>query len=78
MAATYLPYCDAGLIDGELHGYLAENPFGGGADSPCKLFSEKNREEFFVYLKGLERDISPDRLSLLHDLYGDHLPISNL
>lgn len=71
MISTYLPYCDVMFIDREFHGYLVEKPLCDDINYGCRIFSVRNKDEFFTYLKNIEGNSSPEHLSFVREVYGN-------
>ena len=73
--SSFLPYCDAMLLDGDSVGLLRKEPLHSIADEfQCKVFSARNLEEFRDYLTQIVDDADTQHLSLVADVYGSPSP----
>src|SRR5438445_10780200 len=60
MVSLLLPYCDAMLVDGEIAGYLKEEPLASSIGFPCKVFSPRTIPQFMTCLDKIETAATPN------------------
>jgi len=70
MVSGLLPYCDAMLVDGEIAGYLRNEPLASSVGVYAKVFSSRTLEELIVYLRGIEQSATAEHLALVEEVYG--------
>ena len=74
MVSLLLPYCDAMLVDGEIAGYLKEEPLASSIGFPCKVFSPRTIPQFMTYLDKIETAATPEHLKKVEEVYGADWP----
>jgi len=74
MVSLLLPYCDAMLVDGEIAGYLKEEPLVSSIGFPCKVFSPRTIPQFMTYLDKIETAATPEHLKKVEEVYGADWP----
>lgn len=69
--SIYAPYCDAIFTEKRMAQYFnawVKHPL---SEYPCKIFSNKNSEEFHNYLNNIENKITAEMLEELEIIYGN-------
>lgn len=71
VVSTLLPYCDAMLVDKEVHGLLKQGRLAKHVkELGCRVFSLKARDELMDFLRNLESTASKEHLAKVSDVYG--------
>jgi len=70
--STYLPYCDAMLVDNECHGLSVEQPLRDElAPYDCRIFCMNTKDDLMAYLGDIEAKASPEHLATVREVYGE-------
>jgi len=69
--ASYLPYCDAMLIEATCCDLLTSNPVRAMVPEIDHVFVTNSLENFLSYLKDLENSVDDERRALVADAYGE-------
>lgn len=70
--AAYLPYVDAMFVDDQFAGLMREEPLKSRLSVyPTRVFSNRTREAFAEYLRGIEAAAPPEHRQLVKEVYGD-------
>ena len=70
MVSGLLPYCDAMLLDGEIAGYLRDEPLASAVDGWAKAFSPRTVDDLIAYLRDIEQSATAEHLALVEEVYG--------
>ncbi len=69
--STFLPYCDAILVDREMRGLLTQGQLSREVEKfGCHVFSASVRDELFDYLNAVEDKATEQHLRLVAEVYG--------
>jgi len=68
--STYLPYCDAFVLDKKMHAILSDPKINVGNKYKTKIFSMNNWDEFYTWIVELELAVSEDHKQALKAAYG--------
>lgn len=68
--SVLFPYCDVMFIDKECHSFLMEKPLVDEIKFGTKIFSQRNRNDFMLYLDGIEKFASKEHMRKVHEVYG--------
>jgi hypothetical protein len=70
--ATYLPYCDAVVVDGDFKNLLGTNPVRNALNTKTHVFSGRTAQlkALLAFLSELENGATPSHKKLVTDLYG--------
>ena len=70
--SAYLPYSDAVFIDDQFAGLLREEPLRSRLDAfQQRVFSNRSREAFLDWLRGIEGQAPPEHVTKVAEVYGD-------
>jgi len=70
VVSTYLPYCDAMVVDSECADLLADADRELNLGYRAEVFSNRSREELLHWLAGIEESIPSDHVDLVEQVYG--------
>jgi hypothetical protein len=72
MIASLLPYSDAMFLDREMASLLDEEPLRSEvARQGVTVLSLRDRDAALDYLRGLEKDVTPEHVDFVHGVYGE-------
>ncbi|MYK50798.1 MAG: hypothetical protein F4032_03420 [Gemmatimonadetes bacterium] len=78
MIATFLPYCDAMILDKECHSFLKEKAFKEISKYGAQLFSMRCIDKFAQYLDDIESTGCSHILSYAQDVYDWKMPFDEI
>ncbi len=69
--SAYLPYCDAMFIDRPCAEMLKKQPVSHKVPESARVYSMQSKDEFLLFLKGIESAAPPEHLAKVIEVYGD-------